>query len=62
VFRERLPHRGIILLRLTNNRIQAKIEALERVLAELPADISSCFIVVTERSIRITRQGEDASE
>ena len=33
----------------------AKIAALERLLADLPDDLDECFVVVTERSIRVTR-------
>lgn len=58
VFREGRPHRGIILLRLPDNRLQTKITALERLLADPPDDISSCFVVVIGRAIRVTRSGE----
>jgi predicted nuclease of predicted toxin-antitoxin system len=55
VFRDGRTHRGVILLRLADDRTPAKIAALERLLADLPDDLDECFIVVTERSIRVTR-------
>src|SRR4051812_38668432 len=58
VFRDRRPHRGIILLRLPNNLRATKVAALTRLLADPPEDIASCFVVVTDRGIRVTRHGE----
>lgn len=55
VFRDGRAHRGVILLRLADDRTPAKIAALERLLADLPDDLHECFVVVTERSIRVTR-------
>lgn len=55
VFRDRQPHRGVILLRLPDNRLRTKIAAMERLLADPPEDLTSCFVVVTERGIRVTR-------
>ena len=55
VFREGRAHRGVILLRLVDDRTSAKIAALERLFADLPDDLQECFVVVTERSIRVTR-------
>jgi predicted nuclease of predicted toxin-antitoxin system len=55
VFRDGRPHRGVILLRLVDDRVPSKIAALERLFEELPDDIQECFVVVTERSIRVTR-------
>jgi predicted nuclease of predicted toxin-antitoxin system len=55
VFRDGQVHRGVILLRLADDRTPAKIAALERLLAELPDDLQECFVVVTERGIRVTR-------
>jgi predicted nuclease of predicted toxin-antitoxin system len=55
VFRDRRAHRGVILLRLADDRTSEKIAALERLFADLPEDVHECFIVVTEDSIRVTR-------
>src|SRR4051794_19477452 len=59
VFRERRPHRGVIQLRLPDNLRATKVAALARLLADPPDDLSSCFVVLTERTIRVTRRGED---
>ena len=53
VYREKYPHRGVILLRLENDRVKAKIVALERVLDNHADKLSDNFVVVTERAIRI---------
>jgi len=55
VFRDGRPHRGVILLRLVDDRMSSKIAGLMRLFEEFPEDIQDCFVVVTERSIRITR-------
>ena len=58
VFRERWPHRGIILLRLRNERAASKIGALERLLIGYPDQLADHFIVVTETAIRIAGGSE----
>jgi predicted nuclease of predicted toxin-antitoxin system len=58
VFRDGRSHRGIVLLRLPDDRVRTKMAALARFLADIPDDLSSRFIVVTERSVRI-RRGDD---
>lgn len=52
VFRERLPHRGVILLRLEDERAQVKINALQRLLAAFPEQLAGRFLVVTETRVR----------
>ena len=54
VVRDQRPHRGVVLLRLSHDAVSEKIAALTRFLAEAPADLSSCFVVVTERTVRVT--------
>lgn len=55
VYRERLPHRGIVLLRLEDERAVRKIETLKRLL-DLYADLlSDRFVVVTETAVRFAR-------
>lgn len=58
VFRDQRPHRGVVLLRLSHDAVAKKIAALERFFAEQPVDLSRCFVVVTDRSIRVTRGDE----
>ena len=55
VYREQRQHCGVVLLRLANDRAAAKIAALERFLADTPNDMMGCFVVVTERSMRVAR-------
>lgn len=56
VFQKLRPHRGVILLRLSDQRAAARIAALERFLAEVPDDLSSCFVVVTDQAVRVARR------
>lgn len=55
VYRERLPHKGVILLRLEDERSASKIDVLQRVLSAYADRISNQFIVVTETKIRFAR-------
>ncbi|MCB0191492.1 MAG: DUF5615 family PIN-like protein [Anaerolineae bacterium] len=52
VYREKYPHRGVILLRLENDRTPGKIAALQRVLDNHADKLSDNFVVVTEKAIR----------
>jgi predicted nuclease of predicted toxin-antitoxin system len=52
VFRERQPHRGVILLRLEDERSIVKIEIIRRLLANYANNLSGNFVVVTENSVR----------
>ena len=53
VFRERQPHKGVILLRLENECAVSKISALQRLLHAYSDQIAGRFVVVTEAGIRI---------
>ena len=53
VFRKKMGHRGIILLRLADEGPQNKIAVLERVLEQFGKRLENNFIVVTEKTIRI---------
>ncbi|MEW5870469.1 MAG: DUF5615 family PIN-like protein [Chloroflexota bacterium] len=55
IFRERYPHKGVILLRLDDERAKNKISALERVLSKYETQLSGRFVVVTENKIRLSR-------
>jgi len=54
VFREKKPHKGIILLRLEDERTANKISVLKHLLEKYQKSISGNFIVVTETNVRIT--------
>jgi predicted nuclease of predicted toxin-antitoxin system len=52
VFRERRPHRGIVFLRLENERAANKIEVLRRLLEGYAEQLADRFVVVTEAQVR----------
>lgn len=55
VFKRRVSHCGIILIRLEDERIDSKIAVLDRFLANFSEPISpQHFIVLTEKTMRIT--------
>ena len=55
VYRERHPHKGVVLLRLDDERAAVKIEALQRLLENHSARLPGNFVVVTEKSVRFAR-------
>lgn len=57
VYRERRPHRGVIFMRLDDERAINKIQILGRLL-ELYADrLKDQFVVVTEAQVRFAKPG-----
>ncbi|MDJ0567923.1 MAG: DUF5615 family PIN-like protein [Pleurocapsa sp. MO_192.B19] len=52
VYREQTPHRGIILLRLQDERSANKIDVLQRLLSVYRERIPDRFVVVTETQVR----------
>jgi predicted nuclease of predicted toxin-antitoxin system len=55
VFRERRPHRGVVFLRLDDERTSSKIETLRRLLEEYSDRLANRFVVVTEDQVRFAR-------
>jgi predicted nuclease of predicted toxin-antitoxin system len=55
VYRERQPHKGVVLLRLDDERAANKIETLRRLLDRYSARLAGSFVVVTERRVRFAR-------
>ena len=55
VYRERHPHRGVIILRLRDERAVSKIDALRRLLEFYADELSNRFIVVTDTQVRFAR-------
>jgi len=55
VYRERQPHRGVVLLRLEDERAFVKIEIIRRLLESYAENLPGNFIVVTESSVRFAR-------
>ena len=58
VFRERIQHHGIIVMRLRDERASSKIDCLKRLLQEFPDRLHDQFVVVTEKQIRFARIGK----
>lgn len=56
VYRERFSHRGVILLRLEDERAICKIEALHRLLSNYADRLADQFVVVTEARVRFARK------
>ena len=55
VFRERRPHRGVIFMRLEDERAASKVDVLRRLLESYTDRIEDQFIVVTETRVRFAR-------
>lgn len=55
VYRESQSHRGIILMRLEDERAANKIEVLRRLLENYADQLSGQFVVVTETRVRFAR-------
>jgi predicted nuclease of predicted toxin-antitoxin system len=55
VNRERHGHRGVILLRLADERAVNKVETLRRLLAASAEQLAERFVVVTETRVRFAR-------
>lgn len=54
VYREKFPHRGIILLRLQNELSANKINILQRLFSMYLQQIPNSFVVVTENKVRFS--------
>ena len=55
VFRERHPHRGVVLLRLGDERAESKIQVLRGLLDRYADRLPDTFVVVTEHRARFGR-------
>lgn len=56
IYRDRKQHKGVILLRLDDERATNKIKTTARLLENYSDRIQDNFIVVTEQRIRIARK------
>ncbi|MFZ3166145.1 MAG: DUF5615 family PIN-like protein [Candidatus Methanoperedens sp.] len=56
VFREKKPHKGVILLRLEDEQPANKIVVLQRLIEKYEKSLRGNFIVVTETTVRITEK------
>jgi len=55
VYRERRPHKGVVLLRLEDERAASKIEIIRRLIGRYPDRLAGNFVVATETQIRFAR-------
>ena len=56
IYREGQPHRGVILLRLDDERAATKIRVLQRLLQNYGDQLSDRFVVVSETKVRFARR------
>jgi len=55
VYREQHPHKGIIVLRLADERSSNKIVCLQSLLDKYMDNLPDHFVVVTEKQVRFAR-------
>ncbi len=55
VYRDRQPHRGVIFLRLEDERSANKVAVLQRLLESYPDQIADNFVVATEKRVRFAK-------
>jgi predicted nuclease of predicted toxin-antitoxin system len=55
IYREKSSHRGVVLLRLENERSFNKIKTLQTFLGSYADQITDNFVVVTESRVRFAR-------
>ncbi|ABU56667.1 MULTISPECIES: DUF5615 family PIN-like protein [Roseiflexus] len=55
VYREKRLHRGVVLLRLEDERAASKIAVLQRLLGGYAEQLADRFVVVTERQVRFAQ-------
>jgi predicted nuclease of predicted toxin-antitoxin system len=56
VYRDAHLHRGVILLRLEDERSASKIRILSRLLKNYSEKLPNSFVVVTEKQVRFARK------
>jgi predicted nuclease of predicted toxin-antitoxin system len=61
VYRERLPHHGVVLLRLDDERASRKIEVLDQLIKNHAARLADQFVVVTENHARFVNREKGGS-
>lgn len=55
VYRERHPHKGVIFMRLDDERVASKIATLQKLLENYSDQLVDRFVVVTETRVRFAR-------
>jgi predicted nuclease of predicted toxin-antitoxin system len=52
VYREKRPHRGVVFLRLQDERAASKIQAIDSLLEGYADQLADTLVVVTEKQVR----------
>jgi predicted nuclease of predicted toxin-antitoxin system len=55
VYRERHPHKGVVFMRLDDERVESKIATLRKLLENYSDQLADRFVVVTETRVRFAR-------
>ena len=55
VFRDHHPHKGVVFLRLENQRTAKKIDIMEKLLQTYADQLPDRFVVVTETQVRFAK-------
>ncbi|OGF98970.1 hypothetical protein A2153_02815 [Candidatus Gottesmanbacteria bacterium RBG_16_38_7b] len=55
VFRLKLPHKGIMLFRLSDDTYLSKLLKFKQVMKRFKTKLSNSFIVITDKKIRIRK-------
>ena len=55
IFRDQKPHKGVVLLRLDDERAVVKIEVIGRLLENYSDRLENQFVVVTEKTVRFAK-------
>lgn len=58
VYREQRPHKGVVLLRLEDERAANKVAVLHRLFEGYARQLANQFVVVTERQVRFAGLSE----
>jgi len=56
IYRDNKPHKGVILLRLDDERVVSKIATVQQLLKNHLEQLENNFIVVTESRVRIAKK------
>ena len=56
VYRERRQHKGVVFLRLDDERASVKIETLKRLVENYADQLPNNFVVVSEQRVRFARR------
>ncbi len=56
IYRQRHPHKGVVFLRLDDERATSKIDTLRKLLENYADRLVNQFVVVTETRVRFARE------